>query len=122
MELNLMDVIRLDRVKNECFKMIEKDNIGCYPFTVTVEEMDQWGDVDFQKNQIKLSSKVLKYNDMFLKTVLIHELLHLIVGDKYHRGKWKEYAEIVNNNSNLTICKDYFKPSIQEQLKKKPKD
>lgn len=91
-------------------KYIGKENIGkITEFYINDRLTDSWGKCayydDTDTYAIEINAKILDDNipDKPVMEVFIHEILHACKGGLTHRGKWKEYAEIINHNTKYHI-------------------
>ena len=109
-------------------------NIDIMDFKVNKRYKNRYGTAKRRYNgngnytySIEISAFLLdKRNDeKSVMNTIYHELLHCCdeCWKDGHRGKWKEYAELVNDCYNMDICRaSYFSERLNEEVLKEKKE
>ena len=94
----------IEKLAKECIDELEAVGIKCgkvRSFSVNTRAKKRWGRCKALPDgtfEINISERLLNQDaqDRFAKQTIIHELLHTVDGCFTHTGKWKIYAEYVN--------------------------
>lgn len=102
---------KLNNIYNEAVEMILEVGIPLDPRKIesvilNTRAKRRWGQCRHLPNgnhEININADLVKQSEEGTLNTLIHELLYASKNGGGHNGKWKEYANIINNTYNINV-------------------
>lgn len=102
---------KLNNIYNEAVEMILEAGIPLDPWKIERVELNtrakrRWGQCRYLPNgnyEININAELVRQSKEGALNTIIHELLHASKDGGGHNGKWKEYANIINNTYNINV-------------------
>ncbi len=100
------------KLQNECINELQRLGItlgNVSSWAINSRAKSRWGLCKLNKDNtytIEISSRLLSddtISEKSCKETIIHELLHTCKDCMKHTGKWRQYAEVVNNVYGYSI-------------------